>query len=58
MSKIKVSDFIAKYLKEYGIEHMFMLSGGGAMHLNDSFSRYIPYSTAHNEQALAFMAEG
>ncbi|MGL4367557.1 MAG: thiamine pyrophosphate-binding protein [Brevinemataceae bacterium] len=56
---IKVSDFIAQYLKEvYNISHVFLVSGGGAMHLNDSFGKHIVYSTAHNEQALAMMAEG
>ncbi|HBH17979.1 MAG TPA: hypothetical protein DDX14_03400, partial [Cyanobacteria bacterium UBA9579] len=36
---IKVSDYIVKRLAEYGIKHVFMISGGGAMHLNDSFGR-------------------
>ena len=56
---IKLSDFIARHLKEkYNISHVFLVSGGGAMHLNDSFGKYIPYSIAHNEQALSMMAEG
>ena len=56
---IKLSDYIAKRLKErYGINHLFMVSGGGAMHLNDSFGRFIPYICNHNEQASAFAAEG
>ncbi len=56
---IKVSDYIAKRLKEvYGIEHFFMVSGGGAMHLNDSLGRYIPYIANHHEQACAIAAEG
>lgn len=60
MSKIKVSDYIAKRLKEhYGVEHFFMVSGGGAMHLNDSFGRFIPnYIANHHEQACAIAAEG
>lgn len=60
MSKIKVSDYIAKRLKEhYGVEHFFMVSGGGAMHLNDSFGRFIPnYIANHHEQACAIVAEG
>ncbi|MEI8128065.1 MAG: thiamine pyrophosphate-binding protein [bacterium] len=60
MSKIKVSDYIAKRLKEvYNVEHFFMVSGGGAMHLNDSFGRYIPdYIANHHEQACAMAAEG
>ncbi len=56
---IKVSDYIAKRLKEiYEIKHIFMISGGGAMHLNDSFGKYIPYICNHHEQASAIAAEG
>lgn len=56
---IKVSDYIAKRLKEvYGVEYFFMVSGGGAMHLNDSLGRYIPYIANHHEQACAIAAEG
>ena len=41
---IKVSDYIAKRLKEvYAVKDIFMVSGGGAMHLNDSFGKYINY---------------
>ena len=59
MSKIKLSDFVAKYLKErYNITHFFMVSGGGAMHLNDSLGRYINYTANHHEQACAIAAEG
>ena len=56
---IKVSDYIAKRLKDvYSVNNVFMVSGGGAMHLNDSFGRYIPYTCFHNEQACAIAAEG
>lgn len=59
MSKIKLSDFVAKYLKErYNVKHFFMVSGGGAMHLNDSLGRYINYTANHHEQACAIAAEG
>ncbi len=59
MAKIKLSDYIAKRLKEiYNIPLFFMISGGGAMHLNDSLGRYIPYICNHNEQACAIAAEG
>ncbi len=59
MAKIKLSDYIAKRLKEiYNIQLFFMVSGGGAMHLNDSLGRYIPYVCNHNEQACAIAAEG
>lgn len=56
---IKLSDYIAKRLKEFhNVEHFFMVSGGGAMHLNDSLGRYIPYTANHHEQACAIAAEG
>ena len=56
---IKLSDYIAKRLSEvYGVTNLFMVSGGGAMHLNDSFGKYIPYICNHNEQACAIAAEG
>lgn len=58
MSKIKLSDYIAKRLKEHGVEHFFMVSGGGAMHLNDSLGHSIPYTANHNEQASSISAEG
>ena len=59
MSKIKLSDYIAKRLKEhYHVEHIFMVTGGGAMHLNDSLGRYIPYTVNNHEQACSMSAEG
>lgn len=58
MAKIKLSDYIAKRLKEHGVDRFFMISGGGAMHLNDSLGRQIPYTCNHNEQGCAMAAEG
>lgn len=59
MTSIKLSDYIAKRLKEvYHVKRFFMVSGGGAMHLNDSLGRYIPYIANHHEQASAIAAEG
>jgi acetolactate synthase-1/2/3 large subunit len=55
---IKVSDFIAKYLKNNGVEYVFMVTGGGAMHLNDSLGRELKYICNHHEQACAIAAEG
>lgn len=59
MSLVKVSDFIAKHLRDhYNIDHFFIVSGGGAMHLNDSLGRFLTYTAFHHEQAAAFAAEG
>jgi thiamine pyrophosphate-dependent acetolactate synthase large subunit-like protein len=42
---IKLSDYIFRYLADYGLRHIFMLTGGGAMHLNDSIRSWKHYST-------------
>ena len=56
---IKLSDYVIKRLEETGVEHMFMLPGGGAMHLNDSLgkSKKIQYVGCLHEQACAIAAE-
>lgn len=57
---IKLSDYIAKELVKYGVRHVFMISGGGAMHLNDSLGKHeqLEYICNHHEQASAISAEG
>lgn len=57
---MKLSDYVVKKLESYGIRHAFMVTGGGAMHLNDSFgkSKKIEKIFPHNEQALSMAAEG
>lgn len=56
---MKVSDYIALRLKNiHKISDVFMVSGGGAMHLNDSFGRYLNYICNHNEQASGLCGEG
>lgn len=58
---IKVSDFIFKYLVEhYHIHHCFLVTGGGAMHLNDSIGHTegLNYVCNHHEQASAIAGEG
>ncbi len=56
---IKLSDYVIKRLEETGARHMFMLPGGGAMHLNDSLgkSKKIQYVGCLHEQACAIAAE-
>jgi acetolactate synthase-1/2/3 large subunit len=58
--KMKVSDYIAKRLVEHGVKHVFLVTGGGAMHLNDSFGKEpgLDYICNHHEQASAMAAEG
>ena len=56
---IKISDYVIKRLEETGVKHMFMLPGGGAMHLNDSLgnSKKIQYVCCLHEQACSIAAE-
>lgn len=58
---IKVSDFIFQHLVDkHGIKHCFLVTGGGAMHLNDSIghTKGLTYICNHHEQASAIAAEG
>ena len=57
--QVKVADYIVQRLEEYGVSRVFMISGGGAMHLNDSIgsSKKISYFCNHHEQAAAIGAE-
>lgn len=59
MSKIKLSNWVAQQLVEHGIRDVFMLTGGGAMHLNHSIGTHPELITTfcHHEQALAMAAE-
>ena len=57
---MKLSDYIVSFLEEKGVKDVFMISGGLAMHLNDSFgnSKKIKYYCTFHEQAAAIAAEG
>jgi acetolactate synthase-1/2/3 large subunit len=57
---LKLSHYIAGRLADWGVRHLFMIPGGGAMHLNDSFGREprIHCLCNHHEQAAAMAAEG
>ncbi len=56
---IKVSDYIAQSLVQHGISHIFLVTGGGAMHLNDAIGRCAGLTPVccHHEQACAMAAE-
>jgi len=55
----RVADFVADLLVEHGIHDMFVVTGGGAMHLNDAFGRNRELSImfCHHEQACTIAAE-
>ena len=56
---MKLSDYIFGQLREWGARHVFLITGGGAMHLNDSVGTSgLSYVCTHHEQAAAMAAEG
>lgn len=57
--KIKVSDYISEFLVKNNISHVFTVTGGGAMHLNDSLGHQkgLKCIYNHHEQACAIAAE-
>lgn len=55
---VKLSDYVFQFLKEKRVGHVFMLPGGGAMHLDDSAGKSgIEYTCFLHEQAAAIAAE-
>jgi len=55
---MKISDYIFGQLLEWGVRHVFLITGGGAMHLNDSVGTSgLGYVCTHHEQAAAMAAE-
>lgn len=57
--RIKLSDFVIKFIEELGVKHVFLISGGGNIHLIDSIgkSKKLSYICNHHEQACAIAAE-
>ncbi len=56
---MKASDYIAKFLVENGVRDLFLISGGGMMHMLDSVSQEPGLNLVFNlnEQASAICAE-
>jgi len=57
---MRTADYIFKYLADYGVKQIFLITGGGAMHLNDALKKEkrIKYICFQHEQAAAIAAEG
>jgi len=55
----KLSDYVIDFVEKAGVRHIFMLTGGGCMHLTDSVGRNpnIEYVCCLHEQACSFAAE-
>lgn len=56
---MRVADYAMRFLAGLGVRHVFVLTGGGAMHLNDALSRCpdLEFICNHHEQACAIAAE-
>ena len=57
--KSRVADFMADWVSSHGIKHVFTVTGGGSMHLNDAFGRQkdLNITCCHHEQACAMAAD-
>ncbi len=57
--KIRLADYVADFLVNHGIHDCFMVTGGGAMHLNDALGHKegLRCLFNHHEQACAIAAE-
>jgi acetolactate synthase-1/2/3 large subunit len=55
----KLSDCVVRFIAEQGVKHVFLVPGGGAMHLNESLGRSEELTFVCNlhEQASAIAAE-
>lgn len=56
---MKLSDYVVGFIAEQGVKHVFLVTGGGAMHLNQSLGAQTaiqPVCNSH-EQASAMCAE-
>lgn len=58
--KKKVAQIIADFMVAKGVSHIFTVTGGGAMHLNDAFGHHPELNCIynHHEQACSIAAEG
>jgi acetolactate synthase-1/2/3 large subunit len=59
MGNARAADAVGEILVRQGVTHVFMVTGGGAMHLNDALGRQpgLKKIFCHHEQACAMAAE-
>ena len=56
---MRLADYVMRFVARQGVKHVFLLTGGGAMHLNDALARCsdLTFVCNHHEQASAIAAE-
>jgi len=55
----RLADFVMRFIADQGVKHIFLVVGGGAMHLNDALAKCpdLEFVCNHHEQASAIAAE-
>ena len=55
----KLSDYVLQFVADQGVKHVFLVTGGGAMHLNASLAKNASLEAICNshEQASAMAAD-
>jgi acetolactate synthase-1/2/3 large subunit len=53
---MKLSDYVVGRLADWGVRHVFLIPGGGSMHLNDSFGRETRIRYICNHASVPAMA--
>jgi len=56
---MRLADYVMSFVAQQGVKHVFLVTGGGAMHLNDALARCrdLTFVCNHHEQAAAIAAE-
>jgi acetolactate synthase-1/2/3 large subunit len=56
---MRLADYVMSFIAQQGVKHVFLVTGGGAMHLNDALARCpdLTFICNHHEQASAIAAE-
>src|ERR1035441_6589638 len=56
---MRLADYVMSFVARQGVKHVFLVTGGGAMHLNDALARCadLAFVCNHHEQASAIAAE-
>lgn len=58
-SDMRLADYVIDFIAQQGVRHVFLVTGGGAMHLNDALAKHsgLSFVCCQHEQAAAIAAE-
>jgi len=49
----KLSDYVVRFIADQGVEHVFLVTGGGAMHLDESLARETSIAPSDSSRCIA-----